>query len=406
MTRPMRRGVEVVVAGGATAAINFAYLVYAGRKLGPDAYADFWAAMSLLFFGTLFLNPLAPFAAHVAARALGRGATGDVLRLRRMLIRLTFGLAVLLVAVAAAARSVLASFFHLRSTNVVLITVAAIAAYAVLAAERGLFQGLARFREFNVNAIVETVVRMVGAVAVLAVLPTASAALACYLAGLVVALALLLPRRVAAGGGPDDGFDFWQDVRTTGVPMFLLMAGMAVFQNADSLAVKRWLPLHDASSYAAAAALSRTFTALATPLWILLVPAVASALDARRAALAALRICGAYLALSVVIIAAFTVCAVPLYAHLYGPAFLGAAPLLAPLSGVIVLVNTSLLLAQALVGMGRRTFLYAVMTLALVEIITLSLYHPGVLQIIAVLYFMHAALALLLAAMVLRAARS
>lgn len=410
-TRSLRHGVELVLVGGITSAVNFSFLVYAGRKLGPREYADFWAAMSLVYFGTMFLNPLAPFASHVAAAAVARGDAGAVSSFRRSIARFTSLLALPFVAIAALASRPLASFFHLRSAFVVAVAAAAIASYAFLAAMRGIFQGLGRFRDYNANTLVECGVRIGAAIALLGYAPTASTAVSIYLTALLVSIVLLLgsagPRLVPTSAKPAAAVPrtLLDDLRATGIPMFVLLTSIAVFQNADSLAVKRWLPVTDAAAYSAAATLARTFTALCVPLWVLLVPSVASERDARHGVSIGIRICGAFIALAVVPLIMFRALSVPIYTMLYGRTFVNAAPLLVPLSGVVILTNVSLLLAQTLVGIARTRFLAVVAASALVEIVALSLYHQSVSQIIALLYIVHITLVLFLGGTLARAAR-
>ena len=391
--RSLRHGIELVLVGGVTSVVNFAFLVYAGRKLGPREYADFWAAMSIVYFGTMFLNPLAPFAAHVSASLVARGEDDAVASFRTSVARFTLGLSLPLIAIAAVGSRPLASFFHLRSALIVVIAAASIASYAFLSAERGIFQGIGRFRDYNINALVECGVRITGAVALLAYAPTANAAATVYLGALIVSIGVLVLAAGPHSFKSPSKRRLLDDLRATGLPMFVLLTSIAVFQNADSLAVKRWLSGADAASYSAAATLARTFTALCVPLWVLLVPSVAGARDSRQGIATGVRICGAFVALTIVPLLLFRTLAAQIYTTLYGPQFVTSAPLLVPLSGIVILTNVSLLLAQTLVGIGRARFLVVVAAAAVIEIVGLKLFHGSVSQIIAMLYAIQITLA-------------
>ena len=52
-------------------------------------------------------------------------------------------------------------------------------------------------------------------------------------------------------------------------PLLLLLLASAVYQNADMLAVKRWLPAAIAGQYGAASAMTRAFGVLFVPLYII-----------------------------------------------------------------------------------------------------------------------------------------
>ena len=123
-----------------------------------------------------------------------------------------------------------------------ILTIAAIDVFISLIVDRCVLQGLERFRQYNVNAIFESTVRLTGAVALLAIRRTAPMALVSYVGGLLCAKVLLsrqLRRRwFGLEPPPADLTEIWRFA----APMLVLMIAFATQTNADILAAKRGLP--------------------------------------------------------------------------------------------------------------------------------------------------------------------
>ena len=184
----MRRTFELVAAAGIAALLTIGYLVYAGRILGPAEYADFSAALSVIYFFAAALSPIAPTLARIAARRAARGEEATIASLRRAVVgRLILGCGVI-VLIASAAAPALARWLNFRTAAPLIAAFVAGLLFAILSAERGVLQGLMLFRSYNANVILEALIRAAGAVFVLrAASPSAAAALISYVAGLAIA---------------------------------------------------------------------------------------------------------------------------------------------------------------------------------------------------------------------------
>ena len=55
----MRRTIELIAAAGTAALLTIAYLVYVARNIGPVEYADFSAALSVIYFFGVALSVIA-----------------------------------------------------------------------------------------------------------------------------------------------------------------------------------------------------------------------------------------------------------------------------------------------------------------------------------------------------------
>ncbi|HEX9129665.1 MAG TPA: hypothetical protein VF850_10925 [Gemmatimonadaceae bacterium] len=384
----VRRTLETVIAAAVSAAMALAYLVIVGRTLGPAEYADFSAALSVIYFFAIALTPVTPTLARVIAAMSVRGDIAGAARLRSSTLR---NAAVALAAVAIAGAAVatpIARLLHFGTATTPLLAIVTASIFALLSVDRGALQGLLLFRQYNLSIVIETGLRLVGAlILVKAVRMSAPSALVSYAAGVVVAevaIAIVLSHTlpVASAARVD-----WQPLKTLAVPMFALMIAVAIFQNADMLAVKRWFAATPSGLYGAATALAKSFGVLFVPLYVLTGPILTRLYEARQPILRpALVFCGWFLLLSAVPLAIVILWPDVLVRVLYGPQFTASAPLIAPLGGVAIVTYCALLLVQVLITAEAFAFLRIYAAGAVVMLGGLFLFHDSFAHVIIVLY--------------------
>jgi len=397
------RTLETVAAAGVSAALAMAYLVIAGRTLGPAAYADFAGALSFVYFFAVALTPLTPALARVVAALEHHNDIEAIAAMRRHVLRRAIIALAAFVAAGAIAAFALGPLLHFRSPAPLFLAFAVTAAFVILSIDRGFLQGLFRFRAYNSSTVVDTGVRL-GLAAVLLAGSGRSAALgmAAYLAGLIVAelIAVLSLRDVR---GPRNAPADWTALRRLAVPMFALMIAVAVLQNADMIAVKRWFSPEVSGLYGAASALARTFGVVFVPLYVLSGPTLTQRHEAGEPiAPAAIRLTLLYAVLCAVPLAVLAIRPDPVVRALYGDAFSGASWLIAPLGGVAVIMYCGLLLVQVPITLHRFEFLKAYAAGAVAQIAALALFHQTLVAILWALYAVQAVLFVTVGAMVAR----
>lgn len=404
----MKRTLGLLVAGGASALFTIAYLVYVGRVLGPSEYGEFSTALAFIYFGAIALSTLTPAIARVAARRFARGDAASVTLLRRGVLR---SLAVALLAAAAVLvlpALVIARALKFQSAAPLLIALASALAFALLSADRGFLQGLFRFGAYNGSILIESLVRLVVAIAIFRFgEQSATGALVAYLTAIVAAEvfnALLFGGSRKAGEKvPVD----WAELRGLVLPMMALMVAAALYQNVDMMAVKRWFPAITAGEYGAAAALAKMFGAVFTPLYVLTGPLLTQHHE-RGEPLAgpALRIAAIFLALSSVGIVLLLFQGPLIIRMLFGEAFTGAAGIAVHLGAISILIHTSLLLSQVFITVHDFQFLRWFGIAAMVQVLGLAVFHATITEVVMTLYAAQLTLILPLSLQVVRHART
>jgi O-antigen/teichoic acid export membrane protein len=273
---------------------------------------------------------------------------------------------------------------------------AAVFLYVLLTIDRAVLQGTMQFRRFSVNALAESSLRMLG-VTLLLSLAVAPVAMAVYVGSLAAALLLsrvqLGPLRAAMNQRVA-----WRPLLAFAAPNFLLMLNLALQQNVDVLAVRRWFDPADAGPYGAAVALVRGIGLIAIPFAAAAVPAL-TVLRVRNESIQStlLGLCAAFTALGAIAVAAFFLLGDEVLLLLYGPEFTAAAPLLGPLGIAALLGWLGYLLGQSFVALHRFRFLWFYSAMTVVQLGGYALFHDTLRQLIHVQIACQAAVVAVLA---------
>lgn len=384
----MTRALETIIAAGISAVLALGYLIAAGRALGPVAYADFAAALSVIYFFAMILTPVTPTLARVIAAMSVRNESGSIAALRSDVLRQSLFVAGAISVLGAIASPIAAHILHFQSSLTFALAVAIAAFFALLSIDRGVLHGLLMFRDYNVSTIVETGVRLAGALALFTLARrSATLALWSYAAGVLLAEVIIALRLRSALPEKPDAVTDWRPLKRLAAPMVGLMLAVAVFQNADMLVVKRWFANEQSGQYGAATALARSFGVLFVPLYVLAGPILTRAHEeGRRIVRTATALLGIFLALSIIPLALLIARPELIMRLLYGEAFVPAAHLVAPLGGAIILMYCSLMLVQVLITVHSFAFLRIYGVVAVLQTIALLVHHDSFRDVISVLY--------------------
>jgi O-antigen/teichoic acid export membrane protein len=371
----------VVLGAGTMAAAVLAllYQLVIGRRLGPMEYADFAAALSLIYFGAITAGPVNATAARFGAEYATLGDWGRVRGLAYTLMRYTSGVGLLICVGAVAFASPLADWLHFRSRAPLFATIIVLYLTLLVGVARGILRGARDFRKFNINTMVEAGLRVAIGIPLVLVFVTAGVALAGYAIALVIAL-LLSVRQTAT---------LWQasprvriaprSLMRFGVPMLGFGVVSAGFLTLDMLMVKRLFDGETAGMYAGAVTLARTIFLIQSPFSTLLIPAfVAETVSAGRPAMTLFRVAGAFIAVALVPVAIFAAWPHAVLEVALGSAFVDATPLLLPLAAAGVLSGISTLLANALASVHRFAFLVPYAAGLAVEGTLIAIWHGSV----------------------------
>lgn len=382
----LRQVAEVVGVAGLSATLTIAFIVYAGRTLGPTEYADFAAALSVIYFATVVFSPIGPAVSRLCARLTAQTADASVAALRGRMMRAVAGPLAAAAIAGAIASPYLARALRFRSVAPLALAFGVVVVYGLLSIDRGIVQGLLVFRTHNVNTLIESAGRCLLAVPLFAVWPGAGAGMLSYLAAMLIAEGVLAWRYVGRREGANADVD-WSAIRRVVLPLVIVMFALAILQNSDMLVVKASFAGAQSGAWGAATALARAVGIVFVPLYVMMTPVLTAAHESGRTVFEpTLWFAALFFVLSAPAVAVFAVWSRPIVRALYGADYSGAAPLIAPLAGVSIVMYLALMLAQSLITLEDHRFLLPYFALAVAQIAVLWRFHADFRQVLGALY--------------------
>lgn len=343
------QGLGLLASHAIAAMLTMGYLAWVGRALGTEAAADFFSGVFTIFLLVSVFGPINVVVTHLTAVDAARGAHEHAHRLRRWMGRR--------VAVGGAALGAIALVSSAPGTTSSVRVWAFLVAWIwiLLSVGRGHLRGVKRFGAYGASVLFESVVRLALGAVVLLTAPSPDRALWPYFAAAALAWVVVEGSlRGPVGRDPVDG----AAVARLAAPMFVLALADAGYQNWDVLFVKWHHEPTAAGIYGAAAAVTRALGVLLTPFVTLAMPLLTERHERRQGTGAALlRLCGYFVALSALPLAAFGWWDDELIRLLYGPEFAAAAPLLLPHALQLLLAYLAMMIGQAFAAARRFDFL-------------------------------------------------
>ena len=253
-----RSGALLAAASLAATALNYVFLVAAGRLLGTSDYGDLAALTGLLTVILLPTGALQLAVSREVARELALDNRQGADAFGRAAVRLGLFVTVPLVALGLALAAPLRNLLHIRSTGVVVLAMLGLLAALVFPIASGILQGYQRFNDIAALYVTPFLLRLV----LLALLAAAGyrlggAMFAASLGGLGgAALALALASDSLKRGARVARPSLRPFLRYLW-PVLVGLIGIAVLTNLDLLVVKARFPGDTGGHYAVASAFAR-----------------------------------------------------------------------------------------------------------------------------------------------------
>ena len=358
MRDELRSTLTLAFATGVSSLFRIAYVVYAGRVLGPAEYADLYAALSVTFLFAAGLAPIASSITRFLSLFRGRGEEGKILAMRRTMPRRVNRWSLILFGVGLALSWPLHVVLRFESPSTALLLAVILPLNLQVDTPRGILRGVQRFRSFGWNLAGESALRLVLCVALFVFVAKAPAALVAHLLAAIVIVFVGHRQIATVGEGAEEQPYEQRQIELFMIPLFLFAFLGALYQNLDVLFVKRLFDGVDAGQFSAISALAKLVGLALLPFSILVLPLVTTSFARGEAALKPLfRAVAGFLAASAAIVVGYRFFGDVALRLLYGEEYLGAVDLLVPLTIATVIASVSVLVGQAFAAMNRFAFL-------------------------------------------------
>lgn len=365
-------GLFLTFATGASSLLRAAFLVLAGRLLGPGPYGELYTALSLIYLLGTGLTPLGSAIAHYTSLYAARGELGKVAFLRDTLPRKTLRWALVLLGLGGLAALPLREILGFGSLLLPAGVAVALALILLTSAPRGLLRGMGLFRSYGINVLVEALLRLGAAAALLLWSATAVSGLTAYALGGLGALLLGLGQAASVATDAEPVATDPRPLQRMMGPLLIFALATAAFQSLDMLFVQRFFSSMEAGLYAAAASVAK-LTALAfLPFSIANLPVFTDTLArGERLGTRLLRTMGGFLLLAGSAIGALALWGTEVIRGLFGGAFVDGARWLVVLSLALTLGFLGAMVGQAFCAARRYGFLWIFGAGLLAEVIGL-----------------------------------
>ena len=231
-------------------AFNFAYNMVMARMLGPAAFGNINAAVTLLLLASCVSLAFQLVCAKFVARnqaASGKAAVVHNLLGKAWIASLALGTVLFL------AQKPVATFLNVPSPWIIGLLAVGIAAYAPLGVKRGAMQGVCAFPRLGTNFVLEALTRFfLGAGLVIAGYGVLGAVGAISASVIVACFIPRIPAQLRVQPGTAEPLAFAEAVQA-----IVFFVGQVIINNIDILLVKHFFPSDPAGVYAAISQIGR-----------------------------------------------------------------------------------------------------------------------------------------------------
>ena len=360
-------------------ALNFFFQIYAGRQLGPASYGIFSALLAIVYLVSVITNTVQTDVANVVARYAGADAKGHIKDLAvRSLKKLTIvalGASLLL----SIASPLIAWFLHIENTYV-LVLAPVVFFLIILPINRGLLQGLQRFKALSLNVSSEGFFKIIFGLVFLSVLAWGvnGATLALVAATAIpFFLAFLSLKTVYAKNIVRKHIDS-SELYKYAIPVFLFLLSATLFYTVDIFLVKHFFPETTAGHYSAASLIGRMIYFAVLPLTQVMFSKVSKIkknnVESRsilKKSLAMVLLVGAGASLVYFIVPGIIV------NIMFGAEYLVITPILGLFGIIITIYCIMWTLAMFLLAVRKSRFITGLIILNFIEIGLIWFYHPS-----------------------------
>jgi O-antigen/teichoic acid export membrane protein len=333
-TREMRGLVAGAIVLAGVIAVNggnYAANLVAARYLGPGAYGDLVALLTLSALIGLPLGALQIFTSRYAARFAAQNDQDAIRLLARRGLRLTLLAGTLLVLLLEASTPLLRSGLGIGTTVGVVLTNLLVLPNVATPVVWGIAQGLQRFRLLSTSMVAGTAVRLVVLIPLLVGGAGVAGALGAALIGGAVSLGLPIVVLRSSFSAPTRSVTAIQGREAAGylVPVAVGILAITSLSTIDVLVAKVSFGSVQAGVYGSASLVGRLVLYVPTAIVTVLLPKVASYAEAGRTTLRLLATSlGVTLAIGLVAIAGYSTLSGTIIHVAFGHKYAAAAPLL------------------------------------------------------------------------------
>lgn len=399
VARPIRKAIgsdfvrHSALVFGATMAVNICNYLFnfaLSRRLGIEGFATLSALVSFLMILSIPMTILSLMIVKYSGAYNAGGDTQRIRRLSQVLLKWTSVGGVGLFAVGALLRNEIAEFLHIQDDAAILLCLAVLAVGVVTPSVRSVLQGEQDFKRFCASMLLEVLIKVPLAVALVYAGFGVAGAMTGWIAGTACALVYTV-WAVLRKHGPQTRTDVplgidWSELLRTTAGVGLATGFLTFISFMDVLLVKHYFDAHEAGLYAAVNLTGKVvlFVVAFVPA-VVLPKAVAKKASGDNPIPLLLQALAVTVLISGAVLSLFGSFPDEVLRALVGRDFLSAAPLVLQYDGAICLLAILTLVVNFRIGVHRFEFLYPLGAVLIGEVMAISLFHRSLFDVVHIL---------------------
>jgi len=365
--------------------LGYLFHFYIGRALGPEGYSIVGALLSIMYIITVPLYTIQTGMASFVSKFKVKEEFGKIAYLFRKSLRkmLIYGF---IISVGFIIISPLVAKFLNMDNLVPLFVLALFMFFALLLPiNRGLLQGLQRFKGLGLNYILEGITKLGSALIFIPLGLGVSGAVGSFALSFFIPFVLaffILGKWLKVRG---ERFNT-KELYAFSLPVLIMLAGMTLFYTLDVILVKHFFDSLDAGYYAAASLLSKILFFGTLSISVVLFPKVTE-LHAKDKATKQILVKSIGLVLLFCIPVTLFYFLFPEFVInlLFGKDYLAASKIVGMFALTITIFSINYLMSFYAVAIGKRKFIWLIMLLAILMVLSIWFIHNTLLNVILIL---------------------
>ena len=372
-------------------AFNFFYHFVAARMLGPEEYGIVASLFSIIYIISIGSTTIQNAITKFTAKFKSRNEFGKIHSMFSRATRRLWGFAIISALIWLILSPFIADFLKISVLNV-LTLIPIIMLSAIVPLNRGILQGLQKFKPLGWNMVLEGGIRFVLALVFMYIGFKSNSVISAVSIGMGVAF-LFTFASLRLGSSKKQNFDS-KEIYKFSVITLIALTLITVIYSMDVFLVKHFFDATTAGHYAVLSLLGKIVFFGSTAIGLVMFSKVTETHE--RDKKESERIFKKSLLFTFIISAAIVLVYFAfsdmLIGRIFGDAYLDIAPLLGWFGLIMTLLSLSYMAVLHKLAIGKKKFIYLIAVGVLAEIILIALFHSSLYQVILSLIVLNAAL--------------
>ncbi|MEM2956103.1 MAG: oligosaccharide flippase family protein [Candidatus Pacearchaeota archaeon] len=390
----IRASIVILIAYGIFHATNFFYHFFSARLLGPAEYSIVASLFSIIYMISIGSTTIQNVVTKFTAEFKAKNENNKIIFLFRKGMKKLSIYAIILLVLYVLASPLIANFLKIS-----LIPVLILSPYILLSIlipfNRGILQGLQKFKSLGINMIIDGVVKLISALILIYLGLKANGAIAAPVIGTAVAFAFTFPLLRFNNKISNVKISSKEIYKFTIVSFTALFLITAIY-NIDIFLVKHFFSAEIAGHYAALSLMGKIVFFGATAIGITMFPKISELTNKKRIECVFKKSFLFTFLITVIVVIIYFLFPKLLIKFVFGQEYLDIANLLGLFGIFMSLVSLSYICILKKLAIGKKKFVWILLSAVIMEIILISLFHNSLSKVIHILILINSILLILL----------